>query len=408
MTQTINELTAFFSTATYDDTRRIKASTGFLSRFGKPENGSVTLRVNDALEFSMDIVRAKKTIGKMYPRSSAEAMANIGSNAKTRTGDVFQNVSRDFPIIRQYSNVSHDEAMKYRLPGELAINDTQSDGSAIITKAGIKLGKNVMAGYVRSIGRMELMAAESLRTGVITLDDGTTYDFGRASTNTDTVGTTWDNVSTATPFADMSTHYTKVRRNGKGDPRAVIMSGDAFNAFLNTNEVKNSADNRDISFIRAGDPGSLIQLPSADFISDMEANGFSYMAFYKDNRTGRKMYIFVYDEDYQDEDSSDAWVNYMPSGKNLFFDPDMRLDRFFGPRIRFDYMTPEEQMIRQMLGIDAMIQPPEEQNGVIESWMFHHDVITNGSEKTSFGIESYTGPLYAPTEVDSAGELTVL
>ena len=29
-----------------------------------------------------------------------------------------------------------------------------------------------------------------------------------------------------------------------------------------------------------------------------------------------------------------------------------------------------------------------------------------GIGKTSVGIESYTGPIYAPTEVDSAGELT--
>jgi hypothetical protein len=183
------------------------------------------------------------------------------------------------------------------------------------------------------------------------------------------------------------------------------MAGDAFNEFLNLTEVKNSADNRDISFVRAG-ATEFTALPVPDFVGDMEANGFSYMAFYKDLRTGRKMYIFVYDEDYQD--STGTWTNYMPSGKVLFFDPDMRLDRFFGPRVRFDYTTPEEQMIRNMFGIESAIAMPENLgNGNIESWMFHHDVVTNGSEKTSIGIESYTGPIYAPTEVDSAGELTV-
>lgn len=407
MTQNVNDLTAFFVTSFYDDLPRIKASTGFLSRWGKG-GGSITVRVNDALEFSMDIVRNKKTIATLYPRSHAEAMTNLGSNVKTRTGQTFENVARDFPIIRLNANVSYDEVIKYRLPGELAVNDTQSsNGRNLITKAGIELGRSIKVNMVSAVGRMELMASQALRTGIITLDDSSTYNFGRASTNTDTVAITWDNATTAVPFLNLSTHYTTVRRNGKGDPRAVIMSGDAFNAFLNTNEVKNSADNRDISFIRAGDPGALTQLPQTDFISDMEKNGFSYMAYYKDLRTGRKMFIFVYDEDYQN--AAGTWVNYMPSGKVLFFDPDMRLDRFFGPRIRFDYQTPEEKMIRRMFGIESAISMPEKLgNGNIESWMFHHDVVTNGSEKTSVGIETYTGPIYAPTEVDSAGELTVL
>lgn len=406
MAQTVNDLTSFFVTSFYDDLPRVKASTGFLSRWGKGP-GSLTLRVNDALEFSMDIVRNKKTIAQLYPRSHAEAMTNLGGNLKTRTGQTFENVARDFPIIKLEANVSHDEVMKYRLPGELAVKNTQTDGQALITKAGIELGRSVKVNMITAVGRMESMAAEALRTGIITLDDGSTYNFGRASTNTDTAAILWNNTGTAVPFLNLSTQYTTVRRNGKGDPRAVVMSGDSFNAFLNTDEVKDSANNRDISFVRAGDPGALVQLPKADFIADMEANGFSYMAYYKDLRTGRKMYIFVYDEDYQN--SAGTWVSYMPSGKVLFFDPDMRLDRFFGPRIRFNYMTPGEQIVRSMFGIESAISMPENLgNGNIESWMFHHDVVTNGDQKTSVGIETYTGPIYAPTEVDSAGELTVL
>jgi hypothetical protein len=404
MTQNVNDLTAFFVNSFYDDLPKVKASTGFLSRWGKGP-GSITVRVNDALEFSMDIVRNKKVIATLYPRSQAEAMTNLGSNVKTRTGQTFENVARDFPIIKLLASVSYDEAMKYRLPGELAVKENQSDGSAIITKAGIELGRSVKVNMVSAVGRMELMAAQALRLGIITLDDGSTYNFGRASTNTDTVTVAWSNVATATPFADMSAHYTVIRRNGKGDPRAVVMAGDAFKEFLETDEVRNSADNRDVSFVRAG-ATEFAQLPVPDFVADMEANGFSYMAFYKDLQTGRKMYIFVYDEDYQN--SAGTWVNYMPAGKVLFFDPDMRLDRFFGPRTRFNYETPEEMMIKRMFGIESAVAMPENLgNGNIESWMFHHDVITNGSEKTNISVESYTGPIYAPTEVDSAGELTV-
>ena len=405
MTQNVNDLTAFFVNSKFDDLARIKASTGYLSRWGKGP-GSITVRVNDALEFSMDIVRNKKTIATLYPRSHAEAMTNLGSNVKTRTGQTFENVARDFPIIKTIAAASYDQVLKYRLPGQLAVTDTQSsEGQALISQAGIELGRDIKVNMTSMVGRMELAASQALRLGIITLDDGSTYNFGRAAGNTNTVGTAWSNDTTATPFSDLGTHYTTVRQNGKGDPRAVVMAGNAFNEFLNTTEVKNSADNRDISFIRAGDPGSLIQLPAADFIPDMEANGFSYMAYYKDLRTGRKMYIFVYDEDYQN--SAGTWVNIQPAGKVTFFDPDMRLDRFFGPRVRFNYETPEEQMIKRMFGIEAAIAMPENLgNGNLESWMFHHDVVTNGAEKTSIGVETYTGPIYAPTEVDSAGELT--
>lgn len=399
--QTVNRLTSFFVTAGYDDLAKIKSSTGFLSRWGKGD-GSITQRVEDSLEFSMDIVRNKKTIGKLLPRSNGDPMRLIGADAPTRTGQTWENIARDFPIIRGFSSVSRDEVMKYREPNELAI--TTNANSNLITKAGRKLARNVFAKMKESVGRMELAASQSLRLGTIALDDGTTpYDFGRSTDNTNTLSTLWSNVA-ADGFNDLSVHYKKVQRNGKGDPRAVVMAGDAFNAFLKLTLVKASADNRDISFIRAGDK-EMADIPKADFVADMEANGFSYMAFYKDIKTGHKMYIFVYDEEYQN--SSGTWIPFMPSAKVLFFDPDIRLDRFFGPGLRFDYTTPEERQIERMLGIRGMIDLPELNTGPIESWMFHHDVLSNG-DKTNFRVETYTSPLYACTEVDSAGELTVL
>ena len=405
--QSVNALTAYFERVFYDDLDKIKPSTGFLSRFGRPETGAITVRVNDALEFSMDIVRNKKRISKIYPRSQAEAMTNLGANQNTTTGQLFENVARDFPIMRENANVSYDDTFK-RLPGELAVKVTDSGGSMAFTKAAINLARDVKENMVMMIGKLEAVAFESISTGIITLNDGTTYNFGRASTNTDTVGTTWNNTTTATPFADLSTHYTTIRRNGKGDPKAIIMAGDAFNAFLNTTEVLNSADNRDISFVRAGDLNN-IPLPRQEWIASMEAQGFTYMAYYKDLRTGRQMFIFVYDEDYQDQDASDAWVQYMTAKKVLFMDPMMRLDRFFGPRVRFDYMTPEETLINRLFRINRIKAslPAQLGNGVVESWMWHHDTVTNG-DKTSVGIESYMCPLLACTEVDSAGLLTVL
>lgn len=403
MPQTINRLTSFFQAVGYDDLPKINTSTAALSLWAQSEEG-ITERVEDSLEFSMDIVRNKKKIGTLMPRSNGDPMKLIGDDAKTRVGETWENIARDFPIIRAFSSVSRDEVMRYRNPNELAITTTAGTGKSLINKAAVKLARNVFVKQVEAIGRMELAAWESLRTGIITLDDGTTtYNFGRAAANTNTLGTLWSNVA-ADGFNDLSVHGKIIDRNGKGNTRVVLMSGDSHNAFLNLTIVKASADNRDISFFRAGDQ-RFKDLPTMSFVTRLEGNGLNYMSFYKDIKTGKQYHIFVYPDEYQN--AADTWTGFYPNGKVLMFDPDLRLDRFFGPGLRFDYMTQEERMIEQMLGIQTMVDSPIRNAGAVESWMFHHDVLPN-QQKTAFGVETYTSPLYACTEVDSAGELTVL
>lgn len=406
MAQNVNRLSSFFLAAGYDDIANISKSTAALRLWAQSftQGSGLTERIDDSLEFSMDIMRNKKKIGKLLPRSNGESMKQIGEDAPVRTGDTFENISRDFPIIRNFSSVSRDEVMKFRNFNELAITDRKGSAASLITKAGIKLARSVHSKQLESVGRMELAAWESIRTGIITLDDSaTTYNFGRSSDNTDTLSTLWSNVA-ADGFDDLSTHGKIIDRNGKGNTRVVLMAGNSFNAFLKLTIVKDSADNRDISFFRAGDQ-RFKDLPSMDFVTRLEGNGLNYMAFYKDIKTGKQYHIFVYPDEYQN--ASDVWTPFYPDGKVLMFDPDMRLDRFFGPSLRFDYEVPGERQIERMLGITAMVDIPELQGGAVESWMFHHDVLPS-ADKTSFGVETYTSPLYACTEVDSAGELTVL
>jgi hypothetical protein len=403
MAQTVNRLTSYFQAVGYDDLQKISASTAALSLWAGSEDG-VTERIEDSLEFSMDIVRNKKRIGTLMPRSNGDPMKLIGDDAKTRVGETWENIARDFPIIRGFSSVSRDEVMKYRNPNELAITSTIGTAQSLINKAAVKLNRNVLVKQIEAVGRMELAAWESLRTGIITLDDGSTaYNFGRSSDNTDTLGTLWSNVA-ADGFSDLSTHGKIIDRNGKGNTRVILMAGDSLNAFLNLTTVKASADNRDISFFRAGDQ-AFKDLPSQAFVPRLEGYGLSYMAYYKDIKTGKQYHIFVYPDEYQN--SSDVWTPYYPAGKVLMFDPDIRLDRFFGPGLRFDYKTQEEQMIERMLGVQSFVDSQSRESGAIESWMFHHDVLPN-QQKTAFGVETYTSPLYECTEVDSAGELTVL
>jgi len=399
--QTVNRLTAFMAEL-FSDMDKIKVSTGFMSLWGKSENGSITERVDDSLEFTMDIIRGKKKISDINPRSLISGETNIGSNLKTRTGEVFQNVSRLFPLIIERAGVEYSDTFK-RLAGQLAVTKISGSEMTAFEKASFKLAMGVKENMKNIAGRMELVASEAARTGIITLSDGSTYNFDRSSSNTIVPAILWSVVATAVPIANLEALYDEVKRNGKSTPSACIMGADAFSAFIKTDEITSSADNRDITFVRAGDTimQGLPGLPPS--MSDFEANGFIYQAFVRTPK-GRRIFIFVYDEEFQN--AADTWVEFMPLNDVLLLDPTARLDRFFGPRIRFDIDTPDKMMIERVFGVQNMIanMPETPGTGVLESWMFHHDTFIN-TNMTSVGIETYTGPIYAPTQVDAMGLL---
>lgn len=382
-------------TELFSDMAAIKTSTGFLSIFGR--NGR-TVFVENARELTIDIIRGEKKISKLLERIPGDGETDIGSNVTNTTAQKFQNVSRVFPLIKERGSVSYDDTLD-RVAGEIPINS----GMLSIERARVKFAEIVMTNFKKMAGRMEVEASESLRTAIITFDDGGTYDFDRATNNTIVPSILWSTVATADPIGDIDDIADSIQENGKTEGMACLMGTSAFSGFLDTDQIKNVADNRRLNFVQAGDRAGLPGLPAdMQFMLD---NGFKYNA-YLTTEKGRTIFIFTYNEKYQN--TSGTWVEFMPLKDVLLFDHTARYDRYFGPRIRFDLETQDERIMNRLLGLDGMrnqVLDDSIPSGVLDASMFHHDGFL-GKNKTVITIESYTGPIYVPTHVDAAGLLS--
>lgn len=382
-------------TELFSDMEKIKVSRGFLSAFGR--GNSRTVFVDNARELTIDLIRGEKKISQLLQRVSGDGETNIGSNVKNTTAEKFQNVSRVFPLIKERGSVSFDETLD-RVAGEIPINS----GMMSIERARIKFAEIVMTNFKKMAGRMELEASESLRTAIITLDDGEVYDFDRAANNTIVPAILWSVVATAVPIDNLDDLADSLQENGKTEGMASVFGTDAFTSFLATDQITAIADNRRLNFVQAGDSRGLPGIP-ADMQWMIDA-GFKYAAYVTTNK-GRTIFIFTYNEKYQTD--AGVWTPFMPTKDVLLFDHMARFDRYFGPRIRFDLETEEERVMNRLLGLENLHSQVINDSvpvGVLDARMFHHDAFL-GDNKTVIGIETYTGPIYAPTHVDAAGIL---
>ena len=392
-----NALTQFLSEL-FTDLDKIKVATSHMSMWGKPGSEDITQVVLNALEFSYDLIRGTNLISDINPRSMIEAEQNIGDNMKTNVEDVYQNVANLFPIIKERTAVSHDQTFK-RMAGQLALTKLSRGEMSALEKAAILLSRGVKVNFKKEAGRMNLVASEAIRTGKITLSDGSQYDFDRATANSGTPVATWDNVTTAVPITDLTSLYEAVRDNGRCTPGFVGLGSTAASSFFATDQVTELSNLRRNNFISGG--RDLPALPPG--YDRMVANGWVYQAYVLTPQ-GYALYIFVNNDNYQLANLT--FTNFQPKEDVLMMDPSIRLDRFFGPNVRWDLDTPEMRFIKQVFGISNMINTMPEQvgEGNIEPWMFYHYPQINDGH-TSLQIESITCPVYVPTQVDGAGQI---
>lgn len=397
MAQTINSITSFYS-GVFSDLSQIKVSKGFSSIFANGGVMSQTLYVENATQISIDLIRGFKKISKLLQRAPVEGEISLGGNVGHTKAQKFQNVSYDFPIIREYGSVSYSEALKYRLAGRVDTDVSMS----VMEKTREKFAEIILTNFQKEGGRMEAQAAEALLTGTCTLDDGGSYDFDRSTSNTIVPSTLWSVTATASPIGDIDDACDAVQEQGKTEASAGIIGYSALTAMVATDEIKNNADNRRFEFVYAGD--IMTQKPYPSSMQYLVDNGFKYMAYVKTYK-GREVYLFTYNEKYQN--SAGTWVDYMNAKDVLIFDHMARRDRYFGPRIRFDMMTQDEILLNRLLGIEALQQmavDESNQTGVFDVRMFHNDAFLSDS-RTSITVETYTGPLFVPTAIDTTALL---
>jgi hypothetical protein len=401
MTIVPNKTSHFFN-GVYNDLDKVGVPTSHLCMWRKPGGEDQTRLVESALEFSYDILRGDDLVSDINPRSQIEAEHNIGGNIKTKVEQQYQNVGNLFPIIKEQAGASYDQTFK-ALAGELGTTTATGDAQRM-ARAKELITQGVKSNLKKMGRRFNLIASEALRTGKITLNDGSQYNFDRAAANTGTPFATWDNASTATPIADLVSIYEPIRDNGNCDPNFVGLGADAANSFFNTNEITNLINLRGSTFIYSGkDTRGLPALPQG--YQRMVDSGWVYQAWLL-SPEGYEFFIFVNNANYR-LTKGGTRTNYQPKKDVLMMDPvKMRCDMFLGPKTRFSIDMPGQRAIESLFGISRLKTSQIMQTGtkILEPWMFNHDTWVNES-RTFIGVESYTGPVTVPTAVDCAGSI---
>lgn len=398
MAQTLNAITTYVDSA-FSDLSLIKYGHGFMSIWANSGLGSKTVFVENATQIVVDIMRGKKTIPKVLSRSAVDGGMNLGGNARMWDGEKFQNVAYDFPIISDWSKVTYDQAIKNRMFGQLN-TDTSTD---VMMKARELLMHEILPLVKGCAGKMEAMFAEAICSGTVTLDDGQSYSFDRSPDLTFTPLTLWSVTATASPIGDIDDLIDVGKEKGRVPFDAFLFGYGAWKAMLNTDEIK-AANSEDagFEFLQMGNKTPLPALPA--HLRFMEPAGFSYMGYlitYK----GRKVYCFLYDEEY--ENASAVSTPYMTTNNVLGFSAEARRDKYIGPPIRFPIQTADEMMLNRVLGIEALHNTAVNEaapTNVLDARMFHHDIFLS-QDKTAITVNTYTGPLPVPTQVDASGLL---
>ena len=381
----------------FDDIEMMKINPGLLAFFGRTENGGFYEAVENSLEVKYDIVRSKVEREKLLTRSPGGF--NVGDNAKVNKAALFTTESSVFPQVKSKGAVEYSQLFD-RVPNEPPKGELTSEQ---------RMRWYSMQLYGKMIDNINntliVKGWESVRTGKVTLDDGSGdfFSWGRAASNDAAAGAVWTNAATDI-LTDIDTRMDKIQINGKvpdgGD--FMIPGVETWAGMKKNTQLTSEADNRGYLFIRAGSREALPDLkPSLQFLVDA---GLKYQAWIQ-TPAGRQVYVFTSNEFVDDPDTGTP-TPLMPVDEVLFGWSGARCDWKTGPRASWGNRADEEETARRM-GIDIMSPALEmasaSQNGLLDSRMFHIKTLPTGST-TWFEME--TNPLLITAHADAFARLT--
>jgi hypothetical protein len=192
------------------------------------------------------------------------------------------------PIFDEEGHISAYDAIK-RQPGQTPY--MSPDYAANATKAAFDIFRRLELKIRRAV---ELMAAQVLQTGALTLIDGSgvaqySLNFQPKSTHMVTVGTTWaTNGSTGAPLTDLGNLATVVRRDGKMEPKRLIFGDSAWLRFLANADVKAALDVRRLNTAEVApvSRGQGATFQGWVWIGHYRFEMWTYDGFYKHQQTG--------------------------------------------------------------------------------------------------------------------------
>jgi hypothetical protein len=230
---------------------------------------------------------------------------------------------------------------------------------------------------------VELMCAQVLQTGKLTLTNGAgtaLYEidfFPKASHNVTPVAPWATNGATGDPLGDLTALAGVLRRDGKSEPKRVIMGASAFARFLANPAVKASLD------VRRLEVGSIA--PETRGLG-ATFQGWFWLGHYK-------LEIYTYDGFYRNPVTG-LHSTYIDTNKVVMFG-DGRLDLTFGA---IPILVPPDRRVLPFL-------PPR-----ISSQGRGLDLTTNAwctPDGKHVMVSAGTRPMTIPTAIDTFGSLTV-
>lgn len=323
--------------------------------------------VSNTEKIELDVQRSIRIVATDVARGAGVGNQNV-------TG-VYTNKEFRPPLYWEETPVSAAQ-LKKRIPG-MTPYESVSDMEALAYWVAEAQAFNAR----KILNAIELMAAQALQTGIITLNNGENVDFGKKGNHNLVPSVKWDQV-TADPEADFRTMCQRIQQNGKRKPTVAIFGANAWRLWSARLSAKynNSAD-----FIR---PGFLEQGPvmeGATFQGRWSVGGFL-------------LDLFLYDDFYETPGATinDATtkVDYMDTNRVIIMNPQARLTKAFAateilPQWESEYIAQGLPAVPEFslaaFTPFAYPKPPS-------VWMA--------------GVQS--APLVIPTEIDSIGTISAV
>lgn len=381
----------------FSDIDLLPVNPGMLAFFGRTENGASVEYIDNSLEVKWDQVRGDITRARLLIRSPGGM--NIGDNAKVLKAALFTTESSIFPQVTAKGAIEYSQLFK-RVPNEPVVDNFGFTKEQRMRWLSMQLYGKMLG----DIGNTFIVKAwESIRTGKVTLDDGSGdfFDWGRAASNTAAAGAAWTTVGTDI-LTDIDTRSDKVQENGKVEVDFMVPGIATWAGMKQNTQLTSEADNRGYLFIRAGGRDKLPDLPAN--LQFLVAAGLKYQAWVQ-TPAGREIFVLTSNEKVKDPDTGN-FVKLMPDDEVIFGWSGARCDWKSGPAGHWNN-TADDAEVAARMGID--IVSPDlgmesvQKLGQLQSRMFH--ILTKPSASATW-FEMQTNPLLITNHADAFARLT--
>lgn len=387
-----------FMVGMFDEKDVIGVTTGFQAFFGNPAAGSRTIFSPDANAVDIDIIRGNEKTAALIPRGTVSQP--LGSTNKSQNVEKYSSFSRKYPLAEEEGDITGDQILN-RVAGENPFEVMDRTGRMRI------LAKKIYDESIRRIVRMqERLAAQSMIFGIQDAIIGTSntdlqYDFLRASGNTITPGTKWDNSGDI--LGDIDEACNQMREQGRITPDFIGIGTESFAALIADTTVQSLADNRRFELI---DIGTNTGVPAK--FSKLVAGGWIARGRLR-TPEGYELWMFTMVDGFDTE--AGTFTAYMPKDKAIITSVGARFDRYFGPPEMLPIVDQRIQLYQQLFGFNPLSKPlppnVKAGSGVIEPRSFYADAYISADWK-KLTVRTQAAPIFATTQTDAVVTLAGL